>query len=379
MKIAIAIVTLFPAGGLQRDCMAVASDLMTRGHDVTIFAERCWGDIPPHLTVELLPNRAWSNHGRDRLFAEAVVRRCRGKFDRLVGFGKLIGLDVIYCAEPCIAARPARWLSDWMPRRKTQLALEAASFAKGKPTICLLLNQRQAHDFRSAWSTEPERMQILPPTIDRDRRHPEFRTDGTRERIRNDLRIAPSELVWLAVASQPRVKGLDRAVAALTEFKHAVLVVAGVAETSKQGRLVAGWARSYGVADRVRLLGIRSDVPELLAAADLLIHPARYDTTGTVILESLINGLPVVTTAECGYMVHVAAADAGLVVPSPFSAPALIAALSAMESEQARARWSENGMAYGATHDLYQGLGRAADIIEDPGRARPQDAARAAP
>jgi UDP-glucose:(heptosyl)LPS alpha-1,3-glucosyltransferase len=53
--------------------------------------------------------------------------------------------------------------------------------------------------------------------------------------------------------------------------------------------------------------------------------------------------------------------------------------LSAMESEQARARWSENGIAYGVAHDLYQGLGRAADIIEDPGRARPQDAARAAP
>jgi UDP-glucose:(heptosyl)LPS alpha-1,3-glucosyltransferase len=286
----------------------------------------------------------------------------------LVGFGKLIGLDIIYCADPCIASRPAGWLSNWFPRRRTQLRLEAASFEKGRATICLMLNEHQARDFQSAWSTELERMQILPPTINRGRRHPEFRSDGTRERIRDTLHFTPSERVWLAIASQPLVKGLDRAVAALTEFKQALLVVAGISETSKQGKLVRGWAQSHGVADRVRLLGIRSDVPELLAAADILIHPARYDTTGTVILESLINGLPVVTTADCGYAVHVSAADAGLVVPSPFSRPALISALSAMGSAQARARWSENGIAYGVVQDLYQGLGRAADIIEDPRR-----------
>ena len=40
---------------------------------------------------------------------------------------------------------------------------------------------------------------------------------------------------------------------------------------------------------------------------------------GTVIIESLINGLPVITTAECGYAPHVRKADAGLVIPSPFT------------------------------------------------------------
>jgi UDP-glucose:(heptosyl)LPS alpha-1,3-glucosyltransferase len=370
MKIALAIVTLFPAGGLQRDCMAVASELAKRGHDVIIFAERRWGEIPANLEVELLANRAWSNHRRDRLFAEAVVQRCGGQFDRLVGFGKLIGLDVIYCADPSIASRPARWPSSWMPRRRSQLLLEAASFQQGSATICLMLSDNQALDFQSAWSTEPERIEVLPPTIDIGRRHPEFRTDGTRPRIRDSLGMPAADFLWLAIASQPRVKGLDRAVAALADFKHARLAVAGVAENSKQGKLVRGWARSQGVSDRVQLLGIRSDIPELMAAADLLIHPARYDTTGTVILESLINGLPVVTTADCGYAAHVTTADAGLVVAAPFTSEALNAALSAAESARARTRWGENGIAYGIAENLYSGLGRAADIIEDPARLR---------
>lgn len=375
MKIALAVVTLFPEGGLQRDCMAAASELTARGHDVTIFAARRWGDIPASLKVELLPNSAWSNHRRDQLFAETVVRRVQGNFDRLVGFGKLIDLDVIYCADPCVACRPGR-LWNLMPRKKSQLQLEAASFAKGQSTVCLMLSENQAREFAATWSTEPERIEILPPTIDRARRHPEFRTDGTRARMRDGLQIAPTDQLWLAIANQPRVKGLDRTVAALAKFKHARLVIAGVADHTRAGKAVRLWARKHCVADRVTLLGYHANIPELMAAADVLIHPARYDTTGTVILESLVNGLPVVTTAECGYAVHVSAADAGLVVAAPFSAQALIAALSAMQSEPARARWGQNGIAYGATKDLYRGLCRAVDIMEDPRRlAKPDDAA----
>ena len=63
-----------------------------------------------------------------------------------------------------------------------------------------------------------------------------------------------------------------------------------------------------GLADRISFLGHREDIPELMAAADLLVHPARHDTTGTVILEAVVNGLPVITTSTCGYAHHVEAA-----------------------------------------------------------------------
>src|SRR5947207_2533229 len=172
MNFAFAIVTLFPGGGLQRDCMAIASRLAARGHQVTIFAERARGALPAALSVKLLPNRAWTNHGRDQTFADDVVRSCRGRFDRLVGFGKL--------------------------------------------------------------------------------------------------------------------KDLDRAAAALREFPEARLLIAGVEPKSKHGRTVQRWARQNSVHDRIKLLGLRNDIPQLMAAADLLVHPARYDTTGTVILESLV-------------------------------------------------------------------------------------------
>lgn len=368
MKIAFAIVTLFSAGGLQRDCMALARRLAARGHDVTIFAERRKGEIPDDLKVELLPNWALSNHKRDLKFAETVAKRCVGQFDRLVGFGKLLDLDVIYCADPCLAARPVGWLAGRSSRRRTQLRLEAASFKQGQKTSCLLLSNNQARDFRAAWSTEPKRIEVLPPTIDRERRHPEFRSDGTRERLRESLGIGEEGLLWLAIANQPSVKGLDRTLVAMKAIPQARLAIAGIAPNSKQAGQVRGWARGLGVADRVQMLGFRADIPELMAAADVLVHPARYDTTGTVIVEGLVNGLPVITTAECGYAPHVAKADAGVVIDSPFEQDALTAALGSASSAGKRGRWSRNGIAYGATERLYDGLDRAAELIERPRR-----------
>ncbi|NEW86358.1 glycosyltransferase [Rhodopseudomonas sp. WA056] len=362
MKIALAIVSLFPSGGLQRDCMAIARRLAARGHDVTILASRRQGELPSDLNIDLLPVSAWSNHGRDLRFAEAAAQRKRD-FDRLVGFGKLIDLDVLYCADGCDRARPARWSDRFTARRRVKLDLEAASFAPGRPTQCLLLSRDQLDDFARAWGTEPERLTLMPPTIDRARRHPEFRADGTRERMRDELGVAGDATVWLAVAAHPLTKGLDRAVAALAGFPEARLVVAGVAEGSKQGRLMRRLAGAANVSDRIILLGMRRDIPELMAGADLLIHPARVDTTGTVILEAVVNGLPVIATAVCGYSVHVAAAQAGVVLPEPFGPGNLNEALRQASAPACRAEWSRNGAGYGAGHDLYSGLDRAADIM----------------
>jgi UDP-glucose:(heptosyl)LPS alpha-1,3-glucosyltransferase len=100
-----------------------------------------------------------------------------------------------------------------------------------------------------------------------------------------------------------------------------------------------------------------------MAAADLLVHPARLDTTGTVILEAIVNGLPVIATAVCGFSVHVSRADAGIVLPEPFQQRALADALAGAEDQVFRSHWTGNAIAYGADPELYRGLERAADAI----------------
>ena len=47
-------------------------------------------------------------------------------------------------------------------------------------------------------------------------------------------------------------------------------------------------------------------------AADYLVHAARTENTGTVLIEAMICGLPVLVTGNCGFAFHVHDADAGI-------------------------------------------------------------------
>ncbi|MFX5530075.1 glycosyltransferase, partial [Acinetobacter baumannii] len=90
--------------------------------------------------------------------------------------------------------------------------------------------------------------------------------------------------------------------------------------------------------DQVQILKGRSDIPRFLLGADLLIHPAYNENTGTVLLEALVSGLPVLVTDVCGYAHYIAEADAGRVLPSPFEQDSLNRLLAEMlEDAPARA------------------------------------------
>ncbi|HWV10004.1 MAG TPA: glycosyltransferase, partial [Pseudomonas sp.] len=106
------------------------------------------------------------------------------------------------------------------------------------------------------------------------------------------------------------------------------------------------------------------DIPRFLLGADLLIHPAYNENTGTVLLEALVAGLPVLVTDICGYAHYIAEADAGRVLASPFEQERLNRLLVEMLADDAqRARWQQNGLAFADTADLYSMPQRAADVI----------------
>jgi UDP-glucose:(heptosyl)LPS alpha-1,3-glucosyltransferase len=123
-------------------------------------------------------------------------------------------------------------------------------------------------------------------------------------------------------------------------------------------------ARALGLAGRVSLLPGRSDIPRFMLGADLLIHPAYNENTGTVLLEALVAGLPVLASAVCGYAHYVAEADGGLIVPEPFAQATLDQLLSAMLADgKARERCRANALAFAERADIYGNAEYAADLI----------------
>ena len=108
-------------------------------------------------------------------------------------------------------------------------------------------------------------------------------------------------------------------------------------------RSVKQAARRLGVFDRVRWLGERVDVPELLAAADLYCQPnLAPEPFGIVFVEALAAGLPVVTSAWGGAL-EIVDESCGRLVP-PHDRAALRSALRTLLADPSlRARMSGAG------------------------------------
>ena len=365
MRVAFGIVSLFPGGGLQRDCLEIAKLVRSRGHDVTIYAERVSGDVQTDgIPVVTLANESKTNHGRQHQFAVDFQREANAQCDLTVGFNKLLGLDVLYCADASMYDRLRKQpYLNLLPRYRTFANMEKDCFSPDLKTKAILLSQNQLLEYWRAWRTEPQRMYLLPPTLSAARRKPEYRIDGTRQKTRASFGLSDRTWTWMTVGVQPNTKGTDRVVRALAEFPDARLLIAGSNDDDKAAQTVNALARNLGVADRVTWLGHREDMPQVMAAADLLLHPSRYDTTGTVILEGVVNGLPVIATEVCGYATHVTAAGAGAVVAEPFDQGAFAAAIKSAQDPAVSAAWSKAGMTYGQRSGLSEGRQCAAQII----------------
>lgn len=368
VRFALCLFHYFPFGGLERDCLRVAHTLARRGHRVDIYTMAWDGPPPPPgITVHRVAVRAWRNHSRAAEFARRTRVLLQAERPALVvGFNMMAGLDVYYQADVCRAAAAASkpWWSRRSQRYRTYCALEEAVFGAHSHTLCLMLSEQQTERFRSIYHTPPARMILLPPGIDRARMAP-TEPAAARARYRAELGIPEETLVTLMVGSDFRRKGVDRAITALAGLPDALrgrtqLWVVGKGCPAAYQRL----ARRLGVAAQVAFLGPRQDVSQLLWSSDLLLHPAYVENTGTAILEALVAGLPVLTTAACGYAMHVERAGAGRVLPEPFDAGQCSEAWAELLTSPLREEWRMRGIRYGQTEALYSMPERVADILE---------------
>jgi glycosyltransferase involved in cell wall biosynthesis len=72
---------------------------------------------------------------------------------------------------------------------------------------------------------------------------------------------------------------------------------------------------ALGISERVRFLGWRDDVPDLLAACDMLAVPSRIEPLGNTIIEAWAAGKPVIASASAGPSELIESGKTGLLVP----------------------------------------------------------------
>jgi len=369
VRLALVIFKYFPYGGLQRDFAGIARELLQRGHQCRAYCLEWEGAPLPGLDLRRLSVSAATNVGRYRRFATRLRDELASDpVDAVVGFNKLPGLDVYFAGDPCYLEKALTGrgrLYRLGARFRHFTAWERAVFGYGGDVQILLLSAAEGERFVRHYATEPARMYLLPPGVSPDRRAPPDAA-RRRERTRGLLGLPPGSPTLLFLGSGFATKGLDRALRALASLgrdaagRQLQLLVAGQDRQAPFARL----ARRLGVASQVAFLGGRDDVPDLLQAADLLLHPARHEAAGVALLEALAAGLPVVTTAACGYAPHVVASRGGLVVPEPFRQEALEAALVRVLEPEFREVCRERALAYAAREDIYSLHDTAARLID---------------
>lgn len=161
-----------------------------------------------------------------------------------------------------------------------------------------------------------------------------------RRRVREELGLGDDPVICV-VSRLWRLKGHDvliRAFAAAGAARRAWLVIAGSGPCEELRAL----ARQQGVAERCRFLGHRSDVFDVMAAADIVAHPSYTEAQCQAIIEAMALGRPVVATSVGAAEEMIETGKTGWLVP-PGDAEALSRSLKDALEDPARS--SEIGRA----------------------------------
>ncbi|WHZ29214.1 MAG: hypothetical protein OJF51_004015 [Nitrospira sp.] len=157
--------------------------------------------------------------------------------------------------------------------------------------------------------------------------------DAEVERCRLELGIQGGDIVLGSVGSLYPVKGhtflLEAMPTVLKRFPNTVLIIAGRGELEVP---LKDQAKRLGIEQNIRLLGMRQDIPRLLALMDVFVLPSLSEGLSMALLEAMAAGKPVVATRVGGNPELVEEGKTGMLVTAEDAAE-LAASLMKMLEE----------------------------------------------
>jgi UDP-glucose:(heptosyl)LPS alpha-1,3-glucosyltransferase len=325
-------------GGVERQIHDLGVRLADAGHEVHWICARREPELDARIRCHRVPEppgvlraaRVWSF---DRFAQRALARL--GPFDVVHGFGKTSRQDVYRDGSGSLAdfqTYAFEGQSAWLAalRRHSPPAIAAARIERERyrPGGCrfvLAISALVREQILRRHPLAPERVRVLHPAVDTERFRP-LLAPSARAAVRAQLGLPAAPPLLVFVGSDFRRKGLPALLAALALLPGAHALVLG-SDRPAQLRRARELARELAVADRVCFAGARPDPERLLAAADCLVFPSRFDAFGNAVLEAMACGLPVVVSRRAGSAEVVTPGRNGAVVDAPEDPAALAAAI----------------------------------------------------
>ncbi|MDO6543136.1 glycosyltransferase family 4 protein [Photobacterium sanguinicancri] len=148
--------------------------------------------------------------------------------------------------------------------------------------------------------------------------------------LRQELDLPQDKRILIFVGSGFERKGVKEAIQAVAKTNEDTLLL--VVGKEKKIKSYQALAEQLGVNERVYFMGIRTDVGKLMAASDLLLHPAHYEPFGNVVLEAMAAGLGVIVSDFVGAKDLVEPNKNGFICEA-FSADSIVDSLAKCETQ----------------------------------------------
>jgi glycosyltransferase involved in cell wall biosynthesis len=319
-------------GGQEIRILSEMVALRARGHAVSLVAQPGAAIAARAAAAGLRVHALRMRNGADVLAIAGLARLLRRD-----------GIQLVVTHSSCdawAAGLAARWLGLPVVRtRHLAIRIRRDPIARRVYTWCADRVVTTGEDGRAILIAEagvrPDRVSVIPTGVDTELFDPR-RADGAR--VRRELAVESAPLVGIVAVLRER-KGHPVLLEALARpelrQRNLHLLVAGTGPMQEAVRVLA---RELGLGERVRFLGHREDVPDILAACDVVCLPSLLgEGVPQAIVQALALARPVVASDVPGVREVVRGMQTGLLVP-PGDAVALGAAILRLLDEPALAR-----------------------------------------
>jgi glycosyltransferase involved in cell wall biosynthesis len=223
-----------------------------------------------------------------------------------------------------------------------------------------IVSEIAAERYLAARAVPRDRLRVIPNGVDTDRFRP---IPEARAGLRHELGLGEA-FVWLAVGRFELAKDYPNMLAAFARVSarrpDSILLLVGRGSLQHETEELV---RSLGLGDRVRFLGVRGDIPELMSAADGYVLSSAWEGMPMVLLEAGAAGIPIVATAVGGTPEVVLDGETGFVAPprDPGALEEAMLRLAALSADD-RHRLGRQGRGYIEAH---YALPRIVDLWEE--------------